>query len=91
MKKTTKPLQQLKKDKIQIDASSIELFVLLLSYLNMIEYTHAKTGCLKLLFCVFYLTMTRKKNETKLYRVKLNKSIKKPFFILHSSGLTTWY
>lgn len=52
----------------------------------MIEYTHAITGCLKLFYCVFYLTMTRKKNETKLYRVKLNKSLKKPFFICIALG-----
>lgn len=65
MKKTTKPLQQLKKDKIQIDASSIELFVLLLSYLNMIEYTHAKTGCLKLLFLCILFDNDKEKERNK--------------------------
>lgn len=84
-KETTKPLQNFNMYKIQTDPSSNKVFVLFLSYSNMIEYTHAITG---FLYCIFYLTMTREKNETKPYRVKLSLS-KTRFFILHSSGSTT--
>lgn len=87
-KETTKPLQNFNMYKIQTDPSSNKVFVLLLSYSNMTEYTHAITGFLKRLYCIFYLTMTREKNETKPYRVKLSLS-KTRFFILHSSGSTT--
>lgn len=57
----------------------------------MIEYIYVIIGCLKFFYCVFYLIMIRKKNEIKLYCVKLNKFIKKLFFILYSFGLIMWY